>query len=121
MQGHQNVLATEETAAVTQQVSHRQTYQMPIPLVVTKRYEGQRVTVMVTAHYSNQQGSKSRQNPCQVQPTENIGNFSVSRRCLWVYELQFQLSGEPPVFQNLNYKLQRRLSDVLPNQQSHRK
>ena len=26
-----------------------------------------------------------------------------------------------PVFQNLNYKLQSRLSDVLPNQQSHQK
>ena len=38
------VLATEE-ATVTQQASHRPTYQIPIPLVVTKRYgEGQRVT-----------------------------------------------------------------------------
>ena len=35
------VLATEKIT-VTQQVSH--SYQMPIPLVVTKRYEGQRVT-----------------------------------------------------------------------------
>ena len=40
--------------------------------------------IMVTTRYSNQQGSKSRQNPCQVQPPENIGNLSVSRRCLWV-------------------------------------
>ena len=39
---------------------------------------------MVTTRYSDQQGSKSRQNPCQVQPTENIGNLSASRRCLWV-------------------------------------
>ena len=39
---------------------------------------------MVTARYSNQQGSKSRQNPCQFQPTENTGNLSASRRCLWV-------------------------------------
>ena len=39
---------------------------------------------MVTACYSNQQGSQSRQNPCPVQPIENIGNLSVSRRCLWV-------------------------------------
>ena len=41
---------------------------------------------MVTIRYSDQQGSKSRQNPCQVKPTaENIGNlsyteFSSSRR-----------------------------------------
>ena len=40
---------------------------------------------MVTTRYSDQQGSKSRQNPCQVQPPENIGNLSASRRCLnWV-------------------------------------
>ena len=31
---------------------------------------------MVTARYSDQQGSKSRQNPGQVQPTEYIGNLS---------------------------------------------
>ena len=40
--------------------------------------------IMVTTLYSIQQGSKSRQNPCQVQPTENIGNLSASARCLWV-------------------------------------
>ena len=41
---------------------------------------------MVTASYSNQQGSKPRQNPCQVQPTENIGNISASRWwwCIWL-------------------------------------
>ena len=37
------------------------------------------------------------------------------------YGTQFLLSGVLPVFQGLNYKLQRRLSDVLPNQRSHRK
>ena len=31
------------------------------------------------------------------------------------YELQFLLSGVLPIFQNLNYKLQRRLSDVMPD------
>ena len=40
--------------------------------------------IMVTTRYSNPQGSKSRQNPRQVQPTENIGNISTSRRCLRV-------------------------------------
>ena len=40
--------------------------------------------IMVTTRYSDHQGSKSRQNPCQIQPTENIGNISSSRRCLWV-------------------------------------
>ena len=77
---------------------------------------------MVTARYSNQQGSQSRQNPCLVQPTENIGNLSVSRRCVWIQTtVSTAVSGVLLVFQNLNYKLQRRLPDVLPIQQSHQK
>ena len=69
---------------------------LPILLVVTHRpikcllscswsQEVRRSTgrIMVTACYSNQQGSKSRQNP--LPETENMGNLSVSRRChLWV-------------------------------------
>ena len=39
---------------------------------------------MVTTRYSDQKGSKSRQNSFQVQPTENTENLSASRRCLWV-------------------------------------
>ena len=39
---------------------------------------------MGTTRYSDQQESKSRQNPRQVQPTENIGNLSASRRYIWV-------------------------------------
>ena len=77
---------------------------------------------MVTARYSNQQGSQSRQNPCLVQPTENIGNLSVSRRCVWVQTtVSTAVSGVLLVFQNLNYKLQRRVPAVLPIQQSHQK
>ena len=56
-------------------------YLMLIPLVVTKKYEGQLIT---STRYSNQQGFKSRQNPCQVQLTENVGNLSTSRRYFWV-------------------------------------
>ena len=37
--------------------------------------------IMATARYSTQQGSKSRQNPCQAQPPENIGNLAARRRC----------------------------------------
>ena len=37
------------------------------------------------------------------------------------HELQFLLSGGLPIFQNPNYKLQRKLSDVLPIQQSDQK
>ena len=33
---------TNRETTVTQRVSHRYTYQMPIPLVVTRRYEGRR-------------------------------------------------------------------------------
>ena len=103
---------------------------MPIPLVVTKDCEGQRITsretkfsgmngnreififpvqlttsridnltrlvhtlaicvathiyTMATTHYSNQQGSRSRQNHCQVHSPENIESLSASRRCPWV-------------------------------------
>ena len=74
---------------------------------------------MVTTRHSNQQGSKSRQNPCQVQPPENIGNLSASRPCLWVRTIVSTVfAGVLPVFQNLNYKLQRRLSDVHPTKSS---
>ena len=61
---------------------------------------------------SNQQALKWRQNPCRVQPAEIIGNLSVSRQCRWC-ELQLRLSGVLSV--NLNFKLQIRLSDVLPH------
>ena len=39
---------------------------------------------MVIILYSNQQGSKSRQNPYQVYPPENIEKSSASSRYLWV-------------------------------------
>ena len=54
--------------------------------------------IIVTTRYSDQEGSKSRQNPRQVQPTENIGNLSASTRGLCINRVL-------PVFQNLNYKL----------------
>ena len=31
---------------------------------------------MVTTRYSNQQRLKSKQNPCQIQPSENFGNLA---------------------------------------------
>ena len=62
----------------------------------------------MTGHYSNQQGSKSRQNPCQVsQPTTS----ETYRRQddVFGWELQFLLlSGVLPVFNNLDYKLYRK-------------
>ena len=75
------VLVTEETR-VTQHVRLR-----PINATPDRGHiEVPRSTdhvVETTARYSNQQGFTSRQNPCQPQPTENIGNLSASRRCLW--------------------------------------
>ena len=71
------VVETEETT-VTQQVSH----------TPTQRHRGHKELrpstgpKMVKARYSNQQGLHSRRNLCWVQPTENIGNLSASRRCL---------------------------------------
>ena len=71
---------------------------------------------MVTTRYSSQQGSESQQNPCQVQPLEEIKNLSASRRCLFEYELELLLSGVLRAFKNLNYKLYtEKLSDVLPS------
>ena len=43
--------------------------------------------ILVKTRDSNQQGSKSRQNPFQVQPPENIGKLSTSGRCLFEYKL----------------------------------
>ena len=108
---------------VTQQVSHRpdlvvdshiqRIHQIPIPLVVTNRYEGQPVTkpATQTSRDPNHYIFLARSNQLRT---------SESYRCqddVFGYELQFLLSGVLLVFQNLNYKLQRRLSDVLPIQQ----
>ena len=43
----------------------------------------------------------------------------VKMMSLFGYGIQFLLSGGLSVFQNLNYNLHKRLSDVLPNQQNH--
>ena len=44
--------------------------------------------------------------------------IGVKTMSLFEYEVQFVLFGVLPVFQSLNFKVQRRLSDVLPNQRS---
>ena len=68
------------------------------------RFRRERARDRVTTRYSNQQGSKSRQN-CHVQPTENIGNLPASRRCLWVRNAVSTVwSGVLPVFQKSNQK-----------------
>ena len=73
--------------------------------------------IIATTRHSNQQRSKSRQNPRQVQPT---GALETCRRQddVFGYELQLvstAVSGVLPVFQDLSYKLlqQRKLSHVL--------
>ena len=74
--------------------------------------------IMGQTHYSDQEGSKSRQNPCQVQPTEKLETYWRQDN-VFGYELQFLMSGVLPSLPTLNYKLQRRLlDDVLPFQQS---
>ena len=49
-----------------------------------KQVRRSRGYIMVTTRYSNQQGSKSRQNFCQAQPTEDVIHLSPPRRCMWV-------------------------------------
>ena len=83
---------------------------MSIPLVVTKRYKGQRSQPTTqTNRDPNRDKTLARSN----QPKTS----EIYRRQdgVFGYELQFPLFGVRPVFQNLNHKLlQRRLSDALP-------
>ena len=93
---------------------------MPRPLEVTKRHEGQRVTLMwqpatQTNRDPNHDKTLARSNQPRTSETYRRQDYAFG------YDLQFLLSGVLPIFQNLNYKLRRRLSDVLPNQQCHQK
>ena len=58
--------------AVPQYVSHR-TIKCQIPLVATKRYEGQRVTLW--RQPSTQTNRDPNHDLCQVQPTENTAKL----------------------------------------------
>ena len=66
-----------------------------------------------STRYSNQQGSKPRPTCYWVQLLENIRNVSASRRCLLV-----RITAS---FQNLRYKLQKKLSHVVPIHQNPEK
>ena len=74
------ILATEETTMT--QVSHRS-------IKCQSRSWSQEVQkstgrIMVTTRYSDQQGSKSRRNIFQVQPTEKLIGVKTMSLCLWV-------------------------------------
>ena len=91
---------------------------MPIPLEVTKRYEGQRVgswwqPATQTSRDPNRDKPRVRSSQPRTSGTYRRQDYAFG------YELQFLLSGMLSVFQNLNYKLRRRLPDMLPNQQIH--
>ena len=93
---------------------------MPIPLLVTKRYQGQRVTswwqpATQTNRDQNRYKNLARCNQPQTSETYRRQDD------VFGHELQFLLSGVLSVFQNRNYKLQSRLPDVLPKQRSHQK
>ena len=61
------------------------------------------------------QGFKSRQNSCQVEPPEDIGTVSASRRCLRAQttDSTFRSAASSRVFQKQNSNSHKRL-DVLP-------
>ena len=109
------VLATEETTVT--QVSHR-------PIKCQSRSWSQRVT---TANGSHNGETLLKPTEIQFATKSMLGKINGEHRkligvktmSLFGYEVQFVLFGVLPVFQNLNYKLQSRLSDVLPNQQGH--
>ena len=113
------VLATEETT-VTQQVSHR-------PIKCQSRSCSQRVTMVNGSH--NGQSPLLKPTGIQLTTKSMLGTANGEHRkltgvktmSLFGYEVQFVLPRVLQLFQNLNHELQRRLSDVLPNQQSHKK
>ena len=113
------VLATEE-ATVTQQVSHR-------PIKCQPCSWSQRGTTVNGLHHGDSPLLKPTGVQIATKPMPGTTNrehrklIGVKTVSLFEYEAQFLLSGVLPVFQNLKYKLQRRLSDVLPNQQRHQK
>ena len=114
------VFATEETT-VAQQVSHR-------PIKCQSRSWSPRRVMTVNGSHSGESPllestgiqfvTKSMLGTTNGEHRKLIGVKTMS---LFGYGVQFVLLclGVLPVFQNLNYKLQRRLSDVLPDQQSH--
>ena len=93
-------------------MSQPKTYQMTIiPLVVTKKYEGQRVTsswqpATPTDRDPNRDNILARSNQPRTSETDRRQDD------VFGYELQLLVSAVLPVPQNLNYKLQRRLSDM---------
>ena len=84
------VLATEETT-VTQRVSHR-------PIKCQSHSWSQRGKKVNESHHGDNpllrpfQGSKSRQNPCQVQPPDNIGNLNYTGVKTMSFSLSLSLS-----------------------------
>ena len=112
-------LATEE-AAVTQQVSHNRA------IKCQSRSWSPRVTTVNGSQ--NGESPLLRSTGIQFATKSMLGKTNGEHRklvgvkimFLFGFEVQFVLFGVLPVFQNLNNKLQRRLSFVvLPNQQSH--
>ena len=109
--------ATEETA-VAQQVSHR-------PIKYKSRSWSPRVTTVNESH--NGESPLIKSTGIQFATKYMLGTtngehrkvIGVKTMSFFGYEVQFVLFRVLPAFQNLNRKLQRRLSDVLPNQQSH--
>ena len=75
----------------------------------------------MATRFSDQKESKSQQHPIAKSNQPRTSGTYRRQHEICGYELQFLLFGVLSVFQNLNYKLQRRLSDVLPIQQSHPK
>ena len=100
---HRIVLATEKPT-VTHQVSHG-------PIKCQSRSWLQSGTNVNGSHHGDNtllkpKGVQIATKPLSGPTNREHRNLSASRRC--GYKLQFLLSGVLPVFQNLNYKLQRK-------------
>ena len=112
------VLATEETTVT--QVSHRpnKCQSRSLSQIGTKNNTGHMVG---DSPLLKPTGIKIATKPMQVQPTENIENLSALRRCLWVRTTVSTAWSAANISESGYYTLsyrERRLSDMLPNQQS---
>ena len=77
---------------------------------------------MVTTYYSTQTNRDPNRDKILARSNQPKTSETYRRQDdAFGYELQFLLFGVLPVFQNLNYKLKRTLSDVLPIQQRNHK
>ena len=74
---------------------------------------------MGTTLYSNLQGSKSRQNTCQVQSPESIGNLYAPRRCLGIRTAVSTVWSAATISESEFQAINREKTDCITYMQGH--